>query len=70
MTDPHEEIDFTLTPGCQSLNECRENIRMLADSISKDVSSTFVNEGRINSLRVLLTLFEDYNSFMKKQGRK
>ena len=47
--------------GMQSLDECRESIKFHATNIMKDISSTGVNQARINSLRSLLNLFEEYN---------
>lgn len=50
--------------GCLSLDECRENISLLAKKVSLDISSTFVNSKRIESLRCLLDLFEKYNRIL------
>ena len=50
--------------GIQSLDECRESIKFHAENIASDISSTMVNRGRINSLRSLLVLFEQYNDMM------
>lgn len=52
--------------GLQSLSECRESILQVATRISKDISSTFINDARIVSLRVLIDLFEMYNKQIKK----
>ena len=50
-----------------SLDECRESIKLHADNIHRDISSTFFNTNRIETLRSLLDLFEEYNEILKKE---
>ncbi len=55
-------------PGLMSLSECREEIAFHANNINNDISSTLVNNGRINSLRAVLDLFEQYNDKIIEKG--
>jgi len=48
--------------GRLTFDQCRSNIRLHADNIAKDVSSSLINQKRIDSLRSLLNLFEKYNN--------
>ena len=48
--------------GLLSFDECRKSIEYHAHNINMDVSSQMVNNGRIKSLRSLLSLFELYNN--------
>jgi len=59
-------METTQIEGYLSLDECRDNIKMLADAINGDISSVLVNEMRIESLRSLLNLFEEYNNQLDK----
>lgn len=61
--------DLTID-GFLSLNECREAIKRLAGNIAGDISSTMVNGKRIESLRVLVDLFENYNNILKRKEDK
>ena len=51
-------------PGFLSLSKCRESIAFHANNINRDISSTFVNSARIDTVRRLLDLFEEYNDKM------
>lgn len=52
--------------GFQSLDECRSSILGIATHLNKDISSTWINEARILSLRSLIDLFEQYNNQLKE----
>lgn len=39
---------------------------MLSDNISNDISSSLINEKRIESMRSLLDLFEMYNDMIRR----
>jgi hypothetical protein len=47
--------------GMLSLDECMENIKLIACNLAKDISSPLINNKRVESLRALLDLFEEYN---------
>ena len=60
MTETKEIVETI--PGLLSLSECREAIAFHGGKVNKDISSTFINQGRIETLRSLLDLFEQYNN--------
>ena len=45
-----------------TFDQCRSNIKLHADNIARDVSSSMINQKRVDSLRSLLNLFEKYNN--------
>ena len=56
--------DMKISEDLVSLNECRKEIKRHAENIASDISSTLANQGRIDSLRYLLDLFEKYNDMI------
>jgi len=56
--------------GLLSLDECREAIEFHAYNINMDMSSFLCNRGRIESLRSLLDLFEQYNKLLSEKDKE
>ena len=53
--------------GIQNVNECRESIFNISKAlIESDLTSTFITNGRIETLRRLLNLMENYNNQLKE----
>jgi len=63
-------VDIRINDEVQSLAECRKSIQDIAIRINNDISSTMINQGRIDSLRALLDLFEEYNKILIEQKEK
>ena len=56
--------------GMTSLDECRRAIEFHAYNINMDISSFLCNNGRIESLRSLLDLFEQYNKLLSEKDKE
>ena len=56
--------------GMISLDECRRAIEFHAHNINMDMSSFLCNSNRIESLRSLLDLFEQYNKLLIEKDKE
>ena len=55
-------------PGMLSLEECRAAIEHHGKLINSDIHYIEVNTVRINSMRALVDLFEQYNNLLTDMG--
>lgn len=62
-----EELSkIVVQEGIQDLAECQASIMTLGRTIGdSDMTSTFINEQRLLSMRTILDLFENYNNQLK-----
>ena len=56
--------------GMLSFDECRASIEFHAHKINSDVFSTWINQSRIESLRTVLDLFEEYNQQLRLEQKE
>jgi hypothetical protein len=46
------------------MDECRRSILFTAKNMENDITSTFINTNRIQTMRILIDLFEKYNNIL------
>lgn len=65
--DQIKELEkIVVKDGFQNLTECQASIKTLGRTIGdSDMTSTFINEQRLISMRTMLDLFENYNNQLK-----